>query len=211
MEKDRFKKWLETKAEEEGLKIKVLFIRDDYTARVKKNGTITIPDCLFDKSVNYNERNAIGAHEIAHLKYKHAEKEEKWMDKIALHFALYLVFLIPPAVFLHLSGIDGTLSLVVLMAALFVIIVQFLRTSVPQFFDLKRLQEFEADKYAAETLNPTYLISYLEKSDEFIEKWKNKGFRWRANIWYGKKTHPPKVERIKRLKEMLRERKFHEK
>jgi len=97
------------------------------------------------------------------------------------------------------------------MTALFVIIVQFLRKAVPQFFDLKRLHEFEADKYAAETLNPAYLISYLEKSDKFIEKWKNKGFRWRAKIWYGKKTHPPKGERIKRLKEMLREGKFHEK
>jgi len=201
MKKTSFKEWLEKIAEKEGLKIKVRFTKDDYTARVRKDGTMEIPECLFDKIFTSEERKAIGAHEIAHLKYRHYEREEKWRDKkfLLLFFVLSLT-LLPLAIGLTLLGFDGTLSTVVIIGALFAVVIQFSRQVLPQYFHLKRSHELEADKYAAETVGPAPQISYFEKSDRLVEEWRKKGLRWRLTIWYRKKTHPSKSERIERLK-----------
>ena len=205
MEKTSLKEWLEKRAKKEGLKIKVRFVKDDYTAKVRKDGTMAIPECWFDKIFTSEEKKAIGAHEIAHLKYRHDEKEEKWRDKkFKKLLFLFLLIGLPLAVGLTLLGVDGTLSTVVIIGVPSAAVIQVLLKEVsPQYFHLKRSHELEADKYAGETVNPASLISYFEKSDPLVEEWRKKGPIWRVRIWYREKTHPSKSERIERLKRIV--------
>jgi len=202
MEKTSFKEWLEKQAEKEGLKIKVRFTKDDYTTKVRKDGTMEISECWFDKTFTSEERRAVGAHEIAHLKYRHYDREGKWLDRKIKKYSLFFLVALLLAVGLGLSGLDDTLSTAVIIGILAAIAIRFLRQVLPQYFHLKRLHELEADKYAAETVGPAPQISYFEKSDRLVEEWRKKGLRWRAIIWYREKTHPSKNERIERLKRM---------
>jgi len=202
MENTSFKEWLEKQAEKEGLKIKVRFTKDGYTAKVRKDGTMAIPECWFDKTFTSEERKAVGAHEIAHLKYRHDDRERKWLDKKIGKYFLFFLTTLPLAVGLSLLGLDDTLSTVIIIGALATIAIRFLHEVPPQYFHLKQLHELEADKYAAETVGPAPQISYFEKSDPLVEEWRKKGLRWRMIIWYRKKTHPSKSERIERLKRM---------
>lgn len=200
MDKKRFKEWLETEAEKENLKIKTRFIKDDYTPRAKKDGTITIPDCTFDKTFKSDEQKAVGLHEIAHLKYRHVEIEENWLNKKFLFLVLVALSTILLAFGLYLLGFDSGLSTIVIIGVLFALAVKFLRKVLPQYFHLRRLSELEADKYAKERMgNAAPLVSYLGKSERFKEKWRKKGLIWRAKIWRGDKTHPSKSERIEHL------------
>ncbi len=200
MDKKRFKEWLETEAKKENLKIKTRFIKDDYTPRAKKDGTITIPDCTFDKTFKSDEQKAVGFHEISHLKYRHAEIGENWLNKKLLFLVLVaLLTVIPLALGLYLLGFESMLSTIVIIGVFFTVVVKFSCKVSLQYFHLKRLSEFEADKYAKERMGGTApLISYLEKSERFKEKWRKK-LTWRVAVWYGDKTHPSKSERIEHL------------
>lgn len=193
MEEASLKEWLETKAREEGLKIDVRFIKDDYTAKAfpakwRKKATIAIPDCIFDDIFTADERKAVGAHEIAHLKFKHAEIDEKWGGrKFFVFMAVLIVTSSPLFGFFAWLDIGEKFSTALVVMVMFVVTTLFLRRTIPQCFHLKRLHEFEADKYAAETTNPAFLISYFEKSSPIVEKWRKKKI-WRARMWYRKKN-----------------------
>lgn len=203
MDKKRFKEWLEKEAGKENLKIKIRFIKDEYTPRAKKDGTITIPDCTFDKTFKSDEQKAVGFHEIAHLKYRHIKIEENWRNKkLLLFLVLAALPTIPLALGLYLLGFDSRLYTIVIIGVLSTVAVKFLRNVLPQYFHLKRLHELEADKYTKERMGSTApMISYLEKGERFKEKWRKK-LTWRVAVWYGDKTHPSKSERIERLKRM---------
>jgi len=80
MEKEKvdFKRWLEKLAKKEDVKLKeIRFISNDYVARAKKD-TITIPLELFSPSFKQVERQTVGAHELAHLKYRHVSNRLLW-------------------------------------------------------------------------------------------------------------------------------------
>ena len=103
----QYKEWLEKEAEKEGMEIKVLFIKNDYTAWVNPNpawvikishriGTIKIPEDLFtskNPKFTERERRAAGLHELGHLKtWKdfgfrgvlcHWRKNQKWVESEA--------------------------------------------------------------------------------------------------------------------------------
>lgn len=80
MEKEKrdFQEWLEQLAEKEGVKLKIRFISNDYRPEAERNDTIKIPLELLSPLFRRIERKAVGAHELAHLKYRHLSFRSKW-------------------------------------------------------------------------------------------------------------------------------------
>ena len=107
----RYKKWLENEVKKEGMIIKVLFIKNDYTAWANPNllwsfkisrsiGTIKIPEDFFiseKPKFTEKERRAIGLHELGHLKmvkifgrwgvYRRQRKRKTWSESKADDYA----------------------------------------------------------------------------------------------------------------------------
>lgn len=199
MEKSDFKEWLKKEAEKESLKIKVSFTDDDYTGKARK-GEIKIPENLFGDILTSEEQKALGAHEISHLKYRHEERESKWLTKKVLFWSAVLLLITLPLTYaFEFSRLDERVPTSIIIGAFGVIGVRIFL----QLLDLKKLHEWEADEYAAKKVGAAPSISYFQKSEAIVEEWRKKGLRWRATIWYRKKTHPSKSERIERLEKMF--------
>lgn len=103
----QYKKWLVNESKREDMKIKVRFIKDDYTGHSNHHltwfikissyiGTIKIPEVLFtskNPKFTENERKAIGLHELGHLKMwknfgfrgvlSHQKENQEWIESEA--------------------------------------------------------------------------------------------------------------------------------
>jgi len=195
-EKENFKRWLEKLAKKEGVKLKeIRFISDDFRARAERDGTIRIPEDLFSPFFKSEEREAVGSHEMAHLKYGHSEKVE---DKYARGcfwliipiFTSLFCFMVFKAVAIFYIGF----GIGFFMGAW--------RIYVAWRYQLN--SEFEADRYAAEKTSPAAMISYFRKRKKVWEKWRRKNLKWRIIVWCREHelTHPSVSERIKHLEKL---------
>ncbi len=192
-EKRNLKRWLEKLAKKECVKLKkIRFISDDFRASAERNGTIKIPVELFSPFFKSAEREAVGGHEVSHLKYHHSEKVE---DKKARG---YLWLILPTFTSLFCFMLFRT------VAILYIGLVISFSIGPWRIYAAWRYQlnsEFEADRYAADKTSPAAMISYLRKRRKVWEKWKKKGVGWRIRVWYREKkfNHPSVNERIKHL------------
>lgn len=209
MERAEFKKWLEELAKREKVKMRIRFIQDDYRAEARKDGTIIIPEGYFS-SYTTRERRAVGAHELAHLKYRHKEKADKHLDKAATFvFGLFMLIVLSLIILNLLKMPIYGLFLNVIVIVFVVIAANKSIHGVRQYFRTHRMCELEADTYAAKKICRSAIISFLRKSRKVKEKWRRKSLRWRIIIW-GRKhwpTHPSIDERIRYLEKFKASRK----
>jgi len=148
---------------------------------------------LFLPPYEQEERYSVGAHEVAHLKYRHSEKVEDKKAKglfwlaIPTVISIFCFALFKMAAIFYLGfGISFSIGPWRLYVA----------------HRYQKISEFEADRFAADNTSPAALISYLKKREKDRERWKKKGFVSRIKVCYHDFTHPSLNERIEHLKKL---------
>lgn len=162
--------------------------------RVKR---IVLFDTLLEQ-MNREEVLAVLAHEAGHWKRRHLLKRIIATDGGAL-IALYLAFqLVPWAGLPGLVGLtQASLSLRLVLVGFLGALISFPLTPLASF--LSRRHEWEADRFASElTGRPLHLASALIKlsRENLANLYPHPLY---AAFYY---THPPLVERVRRLREM---------
>jgi Zn-dependent protease with chaperone function len=194
--KENLKRWLEKLAKKEGVKLKeIRFISDDFRARAERDGTIRIPEDLFSPFFKSEEREAVGSHEMAHLKYGHPKKvEDKYLKGCSLLILLIFTSLFCFVTFKTIAIIYIGFGISFSMGAW--------RICAAWRYQLN--SEFEADRYAAKETSPAAMIAYLRKRKKVWEKWRRKNLKWRIIVLRREHdlTHPNVSERIKRLEKL---------
>ena len=182
-----------------GLKAKGIFTIDAskrdtrlnaYFGGLGKSKRVVLYDTLIEK-LNKNELLAVLGHELGHFKHNDIFKNIAMMG--LLMFGVFYIFgNLPSDLFLAI-GIDKTPYGVIAMFLILSPVLSFL--FMPIFGMVSRNNEYEADKYGSECESAVALADALEKLAN-----ENKSFPKSHPIYiFFYFTHPPLVERLKRL------------
>ena len=161
-----------------------------YFGGLGKSKRVVLYDTLIQK-LNKSELLAVLGHELGHFKHKDIFKNIAMMG-----FLMFLMFFIfgnlPEELFLTL-GIPKAPHTVMAVFLLFSPIVSFV--FMPLFGLMSRSNEYHADEYGASCENEVALANALEKLAN-----ENKSFPKSHPLYiFFYYTHPPLVERLKRL------------
>jgi len=191
----RYKEWLEKEGEKEGLKIKVIFVKDGYKAEARAGGEMRISESLFCPPFEEKERNAVGIHELAHLKFNHpTEKRNKELQRGLFALLIAIPLIIFWSMVFRLLDIKNLILIlmVVFESCAFLVI---LCVSQPSLY-YSRIREIEADLYAKKRGFGKALASYIKKYEEL----KGKSLTRRVKNWLWS-THPDSDKRIRYLED----------
>jgi STE24 endopeptidase len=161
-----------------------------YFGGLGKSKRVVLYDTLVEK-LSKSELLSVLGHELGHFKHKDIIKNIAMMG--ALMFGMFYIFgNLPSELFVALN-LEQTPYIVLVIFLLFSPILSFL--FMPLFGMVSRKNEYEADRYGSECESEVALADALEKLAN-----ENKSFPKSHPIYiFFYFTHPPLVERLKRL------------
>ncbi len=161
-----------------------------YFGGLGKSKRVVLYDTLIQK-LNKNELLAVLGHELGHFKHKDIFKNIFMMG--GLMFLMFFIFGNLPIEIFNSFGIIKEPYSIIAIFLLFSPILSFL--FMPIFGIVSRANEYAADEYGAECENEVALANALEKLAN-----ENKSFPKSHPVYiFFYFTHPPLVERLKRL------------
>ncbi len=161
-----------------------------YFGGLGKSKRVVLYDTLIEK-LNKNELLAVLGHELGHFKHKDIFKNIFMMG--ILMFLIFFIFGNLPLELFSAVGVAKTPYTIMAMFLIFSPIFSFL--FMPIFGMVSRANEYRADEYGAECEDEVALANALEKLAN-----ENKSFPKSHPIYiFFYFTHPPLVERLKRL------------
>ncbi len=199
LENEELKKSIESLMQKAGLKSSGIFTMDAskrdnrlnaYFGGLGSSKRVVLFDTLI-KKLTKNELLAVLGHELGHFKHKDIVK-----NIFTMGLLLFLIFAIfgnlPDSLFMSF-GLQKTASSIIAFFLLLSPIVAFIFMPVMGF--LSRSHEYAADKYGSECESAETLASALKKLAN-----ENKSFPRSHPLYiFFYFTHPPLVERLKRL------------
>jgi len=161
-----------------------------YFGGLGKSKRVVLYDTLIEK-LSKNELLAVLGHELGHFKHKDIFKNIFMMG--SLMFLMFFIFGNLPVELFNTVGVMKTPYTVIAMFLIFSPILSFL--FMPIFGLVSRANEYAADEYGAECEDEVSLANALEKLAN-----ENKSFPKSHPVYiFFYFTHPPLVERLKRL------------
>ncbi len=161
-----------------------------YFGGLGKSKRVVLFDTLIRK-LNQNELLAVLGHELGHFKHKDIIKNIIMMG--FLMFVMFFIFGNLPQELFNAIGVMKAPYSIIAIFLIFSPIISFI--FMPLFGLVSRANEYAADKYGAECEDEVALANALEKLAN-----ENKSFPKSHPIYiFFYYTHPPLVERLKRL------------
>jgi STE24 endopeptidase len=161
-----------------------------YFGGLGKSKRVVLYDTLIEK-LNKSELLAVLGHELGHFKHKDIFKNIAMMG--VLMFLMFFIFGNLPVELFQALGTQKTPYTIMAMFLLLSPIVSFI--FMPIFGAMSRANEYHADEYGASCENEVALANALEKLAN-----ENKSFPKSHPLYiFFYFTHPPLVERLKRL------------
>ncbi|EGV36722.1 TPA: M48 family metallopeptidase [Neisseria weaveri] len=168
-----------------------------YFTGLGENKRIVFFDTLL-KDMEPDEVEAVLAHELGHFKHKHIIRQMAVTFVLALGVLAVLGWLMPQAAFYQGLGVGHASHAMALVLFLLVLPV-FTFPFTPLASLMSRRNEFEADRFAAQTVSAQHLISALTKL------YRSNAASLVSDKWYERfyASHPGARARIRALKKAV--------